>query len=584
MFDKLVESVVKKSIKNERYVFSGLIISMCNKLNIPIDSKVFNTIKYNGRNVLDGAILSGNYDAVRLYLKNGAKLNLDVKDTVSYLNIAIAEKNVKMLEVLMEHIHDRSFLGNTDYDKKLISLINANDVTKKSPLETAVDLYVKSNDENEKESLKKCMKIIYNNPLFNKNNAEFYNKLWKEKANFFIGYDERIQNSIEDYILSTKNEELIKFFIDNGLRYVDESILCVNPKLYSHSAMILKFNKPIRLKDSNHDIAGILYSFEGKNKVDNTKRTSLDRVSHSVSAVLSTVSPFDGYMKRVMLTSEDISNIKKNKDNKLYKRSNISGRDVVDALDKTYETLEKIKKTESFQNYRLIKLLRELTTDIENIAYMFSLYSKDAQNFIEKDRIQKCTFINEIPILEVDDNKEEGYSIYDFIWKKPKELKLSHKEKFLAIEEFINVECLKVLKENKIIEKDSIHYDIEDIYALSSKKANDLHEKYCYPKTHSIDLSIKEKDSSTRKDYEVAMCGYKLMNILEKYNIDVEKYSFLKNNCITTLKKALSECGYKNYLKDADEELNICQKRHPLSVLERLKEMDTNSKKMVKMS
>ena len=202
------------------------------------------------------------------------------------------------------------------------------------------------------------------------------------------------------------------------------------------------------------------------------------------------------------------------------------------------------------------------------------MYSKNANNFIEKDRIKKCDFVNEIPILTIDNNKDEGYSIYDFIWKKPKELNISYKQKILAIEEFLNVECIKVLTQNKIIGEDSITFDIEDFGVLSKRIPNDLFEKCHYSKVYKINLATNHDKGNILKDYEIAICGHKLISILEEYNVNVETYSFLKNNCITTLKKALSECGYKNYIKEADRELNICQKRHPLSVLKRLKEME----------
>ena len=213
----------------------------------------------------------------------------------------------------------------------------------------------------------------------------------------------------------------------------------------------------------------------------------------------------------------------------------------------------------------------------ENRSFVFvrePIVSKNANNFIEKDRIKKCDFVNEIPILTIDNNKDEGYSIYDFIWKKPKELNISYKQKILAIEEFLNVECIKVLTQNKIIGEDSITFDIEDFGVLSKRIPNDLFEKCHYSKVYKINLATNHDKGNILKDYEIAICGHKLISILEEYNVNVETYSFLKNNCITTLKKALSECGYKNYIKEADRELNICQKRHPLSVLKRLKEME----------
>ena len=69
------------------------------------------------------------------------------------------------------------------------------------------------------------------------------------------------------------------------------------------------------------------------------------------------------------------------------------------------------------------------------------------------------------------------------------------------------------------------------------------------------------------------------MSILEKFNIKVESYSFFRNNCITTLRRVLSECGYNNHIKYIDGTMNICQKIHPLTVISRLQQLAKKTKK-----
>ena len=577
MIEKVIRNAVNMAIKKNKFSYSNALISICNKLNLKINASFFDDENYDGRNVINEAVSCGDFDAVKLFLENGAKLNLDVKNTDSCLNLAIKNKDIQMLEFLIDYIENRSICMESDYDREIVSLLTAKDSTNKSPLMTVVDLFVQSNDREEKETLKKCIELVYNNKLFDKNNSEFYNKLWKDRANYYIEYDKRILDNIEDYVLETKNEELINFFIDNGLKYVNEAVLCVNPQLYTHSGMILKFNEPINFKDSNRDVAGILYSFEPPDKQDNTLRTVTDKVIYYINGFRSVISPVQAYVKRIILSSKDIEKILK-KDN--CDVVEVKGKDVKRAVVSVYRTLKKLTRTPGFSKIRQNRLQREITANIEEMAYLFSLYTKDTTNNLVKDRITSYEFKRGIPNLMINNNENEGYSIYDFIWKTPNELNLNHKQKMMIVEKFIDMQCLSVLKENGIVDKDSNYFDVENFENLPSKMPNDLNDKYYYSYRYTFNISLKPADLSKRNESETALCGHKLINLLEKYNIDIEKYHFLKNNCILTLKRVLAECGYRNLLREVDKKLNICQVRHPLSVIKRLKEMEFHKTKL----
>ena len=179
MFNKIITTAVTNSLKNNRYFLSRALISIYNKLNIPVNPLIFN-IQSDGKNALDGAISSGNHIAVRTFLENGAKLNLDVSKSVSCLNTSIISRNLDLLDVLLEHIYSKYTEQKTSYDENVISLLTATDITNKSPLLTACDIFLNSNNEKDKDFSKNCINLIYNNPLFDKNISQFYNNKWKK--------------------------------------------------------------------------------------------------------------------------------------------------------------------------------------------------------------------------------------------------------------------------------------------------------------------------------------------------------------------------------------------------------------------
>ena len=141
------------------------------------------------------------------------------------------------------------------------------------------------------------------------------------------------------------------------------------------------------------------------------------------------------------------------------------------------------------------------------------------------------------------------------------------------------MQCIKLLKANCLIPKSSTSFSLDDFDRLPKTSPNDLHTKFYYPKTLPLDLNFDPTTSTLRSTVNVAKYGYKMMSTLEKFNIEVENYSFFRNNCITTLKRTLSECGYKDYIKHIDATMNICQKRHPLTVISRLSQLEKKTRK-----
>ena len=580
MFENFLRKTIEKSLKSNNYVFSNFLLETYNKLNIPIDPIIFNEKVKGDKNILNSAILSGNYKAVRTFLANGARLELDVKNTVSPFNLAISKKDINMLRVLIEHISCRSIIQNTSYDKEVAKLLMTKDITGKTPLVKAIDMFLESKDKNDKETLKECMRLIYNNPLFDKNNSEVYNQIWKERSNYFLAYSDRVLDSVENYVMKTQNEELIKFFVDNGLNYVNKAILCVNPKLYSHSGMILKYKEPIKLKDSNNEIAGVLYSYELKARLDNAELSTKEKKTKCSEKVKSFIIPSDALMKRVFLTREDMEKVEVDNDN-IYDFANVRSEEISQAVSKAYKTIGKLKRLPPFSKVVLKNLLSELTSDIENVSYLFSIHTKDAYNFIAKEKIVKYDFIYDEPIIEVGDDTNEGYSIYDFIWKAPKQLSLNPKQKIKIIEQFLNKACMRFLKEKKLINDKDNTFTIDDFKKLPTKEPNDLHEKFYYSQTYIFNLDLEPNSSNVRENYKTAMCGFKMQTLLEKYNIDITKYAFFGNNCVTTLKNILTECGYEKEIEKVDKKLNKIRKIHPKSVIKILKEMGTATREFI---
>ena len=179
------------------------------------------------------------------------------------------------------------------------------------------------------------------------------------------------------------------------------------------------------------------------------------------------------------------------------------------------------------------------------------MHTKDANNLVAKDRIIKYDFNEGRANVTIGTNVECGYSIYEFIWKSTDKLNLSHTQKLNVIEKFLNIECLKVLKANKIIPNHCASFCIDNFDKLPVIEPNDLHEKFYYPKTITFDFNFEPSTKTKRDSVETALCGHKMTYLLEQFNINVETYSLLTNNCITTLKRTLSECGYKDQIENS---------------------------------
>lgn len=532
------------------------------------------------RDTLDNAISCGNYATVKSFLDRGAMLNLDISNTKSCLNIVILNKDIKTLYVLLNHIIYRTENATCLYDKKVSSLLTTSDISKKSPIRTAIDMFLSSSSFDDKKFFKQCIKLIYNNPLFDKNNSELFNTNWKTTSNYFLEYNQSLLKSVENYVLDTKDRELIQFFIENGLNYVDSAILCVNPSFYSHSAIIIKFNKPIKFRDSLENVAGILYSFALKGKTDNSKITFWDRNLHSLEQIKSFILSCNAYMHRIFLTSHDFSKMDKFSGNSIFDCSLVESSYVHESVSSTFNILKNLRKVPDSSWIRLNPLLKEFTSNVEKMSYLFSLYNSNAINFASKDKISDYSFDSGCLVLNLNNT---GKSVYEFIWEKPKRLNLSHDQKLDIIEKFLNMECLKVLKENSILSVDSITFSLDDFYKLPRTYPNDLHEKFYYPKTLKLDLNFDPSTSALRDAATVAQCGYKMMSMLENFNIHLETYSFFRKNCVTTLKQILSECGYKDHIDQLDKNLNIFQKIHPLTVVTRLQRLiKKKSKNLIK--
>lgn len=569
MFNK----IVKYTLNNNYHSLSKIIVNFYGTFRIPIE---YDTLDFS--KALDDAVLQRNSGAVKSFLDNGAIINLDVSNIKSYLNIAILNKDIETLNVLLNYITYRANNPKSFYDTKLPSLLTAYDISNKTPLHTAIDMFLVSNSAIEKDFFKRCIKLIYDNPLFPKNNSELFNNNWKNTSNYFLDYDQFLLESIESYVLRTEDPELIQFFIDNGLCYVNKAILCVNPYFYSHSAIIIKFNKPIKFKDSLTDVSGILYSFALKGKTNNSKVTFWDKNMHSLEQIKSFIISCNAYMQRIFLTSSDFLDMDKYSGNNIFDRSIITGSHVKQSVFITFNTLEKLHHISCFSNSKLTSVFKELTSNFEEISYFFSLYTNDAKNFVSQDKISNYSFTDNQPILELNTNNN-GKTIYEFIWSHHNSLNLSYRQKLFIIEKFLNMECLKLLKSNVLIAKDSTSFSLDDFDKLCKTSPNDLHNKFYYPKTLTLDLNFDPTSSTLRNAVNVAKCGYKMMSILEKFNIKVESYSFFRNNCITTLKRVLSECGYNNHIKYIDGTMNICQKIHPLTVISRLQQLAKKTKK-----
>lgn len=568
MFSKIIKYTLNKNYHS----LSKILVNFYGTFKIPID---YNALDFS--NALNDAILNGNSAAVKSFLDNGTTINLDVSNSISCLNIAIINKDINTLNVLVNYISYKSTFPKSSYDSNLASLLTAKDLSNKTPLHTAIDMFLMANSQDEKNILKHCIKLIYTNPLFNGNNSQLFNNSWKNTSNYFLDYNQSLLESIENYVIKTQDSELIKFFIDNGLRYIDKAVLCVNPSFYSHSAIIVKFNKPIHFNDSLHDVAGILYSFALKGKTNNSKVTFWDKNMHSLEQIKSFITRCNAYMHRIFFTSSDFLDMAKHPGTTIFECSLVSGSTVKLAVSSVFDTLEKLHHISCLSLSKLSISFKELTSNFENISYLFSLYNDYAINSVATDKISSYSFLNDQLTLELN-SKNDGKTIYELIWSHHDNLNLSYTQKLRVIEKFLNLQCLKILKVNNIIPKDSTSFSLDDFDKLSKTSPNDLHDKFYYPETVTFDLNLDPTNFSSRNVVDVALCGYKMMSTLEKFNIKVENYSFLRNNCITTLKRTLSECGYKDHIKRIDKTMNICQKRHPLTVITRLKLLAKKSK------
>ena len=451
-------------------------------------------------------------------------------------------------------------------------IVNSDDIDFNKDLINKIDLFLNSKDKEHKKIYEKDIKDMYNSPLFDKNMTKFFNNNWKYNFNYFLDYDETILNPVIKYIFESGDTRLIQLLIENGLSYIDKFMLCINPSLYSHSAIILKFNKPIKFDDSNYDVAGILYSFSIKAKTNNCKISFIDKLINRLRQLISLFWNKKGYMTRILLTSDDFSKLEKNNGNDVFKLSDVNGQLVKNSVNLSFNTLKTLNKVAEKTKENNIRM-QKLTSNIEEISYFFSLYTKNNISYISTDKIVSYSFNNDDVELEIDSEKS-GYSIYDFIWADHRKLKLTNEKKLSVIKEFVKIECLKLLKENKIIEENSNNFTFSDFDKLPAIKPNDLKRKFCYPETISFDLRYDLEGNLINDPVVVANLGYKMLSDLEQFNIEPECYSFLKNNCITTLKRVISNCSvkYKKILDHVDKELNIFQVRHPLSVFNKLKE------------
>lgn len=569
MFSKIVKYTLNKNYHS----LSKIIVNFHSTLRIPIECDASDFSK-----ALDDAILNGNSSAVKSFLDNGATLNLDIANSKSCLNIAILNKDINTLSILLDYITTRSNNPKSSYDMKLSSLLTTHDMSNKTPLHTAIDMFLLSNSIDEKDFFKRSINLLYNHPLFVKNNSELFNNNWKNTSNYFLDYNQSLLGSIENYVLQTEDNELIQFFIDNGLRYVNKAILCVNPYFYSHSAIMVKFNQPINFKDSLNDVSGILYSFALKGKTNNSKVTFWDKNMHSLEQIKSFVLPCNAYMHRTVITSSDFFNMEKYSGNDIFTCSYVSGSNVTQCVSLTFNTIQKLRQITDSVDPKFNFTLKELTSNFEELSYLFSLYTDDAKNFISTDKISNYSFENNQATLDLN-TSDTGKNIYEFIWSDPHSLNLSHEQKLCVLEKFLNLECQKLLKVNCLIPKDSDSFSLDDFNKLYKTSPNDLHTKFYYPKTLPLDLNFDPSNSTLRNTVSVARCGYKMMSTLEKFNIKVENYSFFKNNCITTLKRTLSECGYQDHIRYIDGTMNIYQKRHPLTVISRLQQLAKKTRK-----
>lgn len=446
---------------------------------------------------------------------------------------------------------------------------NIPDKTMEAKIQNALNLIdsYSSDSPDKEENLHKIEEIL-KDPLFDMNNSNFLNTKWKETSNYYLNRDQSIFSPVVRKIFESQNDDLIKLLLDNGGNYIDRFILCVDPWFYSHSAIILQFNKPIKFHDSNCDVAGILYSFTPNPINKNHKKNFWDKLLNILKKVPISLGIKKAYMKKILITSEDLSNMKQ-----LEKYNNLNfytvyGKQLANVLNLSMNTIDTLKKvTPSQLNATYDGSLKSLTSDIEKISYFFSLYAKNDINHVSKDKIVNYSFDNNDLNLEIAPGNN-GYSIYDFIWTNPSELGLTPYNKLYIIEKFLKFESLKLLKEKKIIDENSTSFSFEDFYKLPNINPSDLFGKSRYSKNKTFNFINTEKDP-----VKAAKVGFKMLSELDKFNNKKpERYSLIRNNCITTLKRVIENCGaqYKKIIQKANKNLNIIERRHPLSVLNEL--------------
>ena len=305
------------------------------------------------------------------------------------------------------HVFDKSF-KNTDTIVSISKSVFNKNLMKK------IDLFLKSKDKTSKDLYAKDIQTMYNSPLFDKNMSGFLNNNWKNNSNYFLDYNDTILNPVIKHIFETGDASLIQPLIESGLSYINEFILCVNPSLYSHSAIILKFNKPIKFDDSNSNVAGILYSFSIKAKTNNRKIKLLDKLMDRFMQLVSLFWGKKGYMTRVLLTSDDFSKLEKNKGDDVFNLSKIDGTIVKNSINLSFAAIKTLDKVSSKLS-ELDTSMRNLTSDIEKISYFFSLYTKDNINYVSIDKIISYSFKKDVTYYSVTDFAQKSDSTFSFL-------------------------------------------------------------------------------------------------------------------------------------------------------------------------
>ena len=471
-------------------------LSLFNKQNfeINIDKEINNTdlganefirpfINSDKTSKTDSNYISNNINSKNLTLMNF----LEKKISGNNLNRSV--NKVSLTNNRSAFLPDKNTNFNIDdFNQKNLNKINI-------PKDEYIDFFQKQIDDNNKnnikfdsnnkELLKKCNDLIYDNKLLNKALSERTNKfnlIIKENLNIKSELDKSILNNQKNEQKIIFYEEQLNLFKNNNDNYqkIIKELKMQNEQLNT------KLNK---IKTTNE---------ENKKKSEEKYKNEIEEIKKNMQESFNTKMKIDDkyYENKIKNLTEEINKLKES--NKELRKQLDSKERVIELMYKDNEKLINQNKLNNIQIEQNSKQIKDLKTIIQQKESLIkNLKSKEIETekmFFNKSsssvmRFENSEFISENLTKLMNDNEENRMKI-EYL-----------NDKLKTIDE-IEKKYTQLVKDNKnlsLSEKNSSNLQSTEITPREKRYNNKNHNFYSSTNTNILKTNLDSKESEIKK-------------------------------------------------------------------------------------